>query len=218
MKYRRIILISAVLAGFGLIGCQKSRLKDYDGNVYKTVTIGKQVWMAEDLRVTRLNDGTPIPVVTSYDDWSSLTTPAFSWYNNDSINNPGSVLYNWYAISTSKLCPKGWHIPDNEEWTELGNYFGDAGVAGGELKETGTTHWRDPNTGATNSIGFTALPGGYRSYNGSFGFYGKSGHWWSSSQISDSLVYFWNIRYKSSELFKVPSIKPNGFCVRCIMD
>jgi uncharacterized protein (TIGR02145 family) len=218
MKFQDLFITAFVLLGFGLTGCQNNRLKDYDGNVYKTVTIGTQVWMAEDLRTTRFNDGTAIPAVTDYDAWASLTTPAYSWYNNDSLNNHGSGLYNWYAIATNKLCPEGWHVPTNEEWTLLGNYFGDAGAAGGELKEAGTAHWKDPNEGATNSSGFTALPGGYRSYNGSFGFQGVSGHWWSATQYSDSVVYFWNMRYKSKGLYNHLSNKPNGFCVRCIQD
>ena len=133
---------------------------DIDGNVYHTVTIGTQIWMVENLKTTRYNDGSPIPFVTDSSSWSNLTTPGYCWYNNDTTNkNTYGALYNWFAVNTGKLAPTGWHVPTDDEWTTLTTYLGGESIAGGKLKETGTTHWRTPNAGATNEIGFTASSG-----------------------------------------------------------
>jgi uncharacterized protein (TIGR02145 family) len=135
--------------------------KDVDGNVYNTVTIGAQVWMAENLRTTKYNDGTSIPLVTDSTKWSDLSTPAHCWYNNDKASYKATygALYNWYTVATDNLCPTGWHVPTTAEWQILKDYLGSS-VDGGKLKESGTTHWKSPNKGATNESGFTALPGG----------------------------------------------------------
>jgi uncharacterized protein (TIGR02145 family) len=138
-------------------------LTDADGNVYQTVTIGAQVWMAENLRTTKYNDGTPIPNVTLAADWNALTTGAYSDYNNDPANATDyGRIYNWYAINTGKLAPAGWHVPTTAEWATLVTTLGGEGTAGGPAKETGNAHWNAPNTGATNTSGFTGRGSGYR--------------------------------------------------------
>lgn len=208
-----------------------SVVNDIDGNEYNTVTIGTQVWMSEDLKVTRYNDGTPIPQVTRNEDWASLTTPAFTWYNNDDTNREEyGALYNWHAVQTGKLCPEGWRVPSDEDWIELISAYESNSKAGGALKEEGTDHWRSPNSGATNESGFTALPGGYRSYNGTFNLLRASGYWWSTTEDSwygagnstgdtaSTTVIFYNLRYKEREFYRFISEKSNGFCVRCIME
>ena len=166
MQQKNIKYFVAAIVWIGLTACHTNSIKDIDGNKYKTVTIGTQVWMAENLKTTKFNDGTPIPMVKENDAWANLTTPAFSWYNNDSIDNKRNygALYNWYTVSTNKLCPVGWHVPTEAEWATITAYLGEVGLAGGKLKDAGTVHWRTPNTGATNESGFTALPGGYRSF------------------------------------------------------
>lgn len=209
----------------------ENSVTDIDGNEYRTVRIGSQVWMAEDLKTTRFNDGTAIPQVTRTEEWASLTTPAFTWYNNDALNGEEyGALYNWYAVGTGKLCPLGWHVPSDQEWNELVSVYESNSRAGGALKEAGTDHWRNPNTGATNESGFTALPGGYRSYNGTFNLLRASGYWWSNTESSwfgaggtsgdtaSNTVIFWNLRYKERDLYRFISEKSNGFCVRCLMD
>lgn len=193
-------------------------MSDIDGNVYKTITIGTQTWMAENLRTTKYNDGTAIPNVTVDATWISLTTPAYCWYNNDAATYETTygALYNWYAINTGKLAPAGWHVPTDAEWTILSNYLGGESVAGGKLKEAGTTHWSSPNTGATNESGFTALPGGCRAYNG-FSNIGNCGYWWSST--SDNTGGAWD-----RSLFSNISLNKgegyydfgNGYSVRCV--
>jgi uncharacterized protein (TIGR02145 family) len=142
-----------------------STMTDRDGNVYKTITIGTQTWMAENLRTTTYNDDKPIPNVSDPIAWASLLSGAYCNYKDtsdvDFIATYGR-LYNWYAINTGKLAPQGWHVPSKAEFTTLINFLGGDAVAGGKLKETGTTHWLSPNTEATNESGFSALPSGYR--------------------------------------------------------
>jgi len=165
-------------------------ITDIDGNVYHAVTIGTQTWMVENLKVTKLNDGTSIPNVTALTAWNNLTTPGYCWYNNDIANKKlYGALYNWYNVSTGKLCPTGWHVPSVTEWTTLINYLGGESVAGGKLKETGTTHWVTPNTGATNTSGFTALPAGIR-YSNTDDFaesLGGETDFWTSTQYTNQL-------------------------------
>ena len=174
---------------------------DIDGNVYQTVRIGTQVWMVENLQTTHYNDGTAITLDTNTSTWGNLTTEAYCWYNNDSTTykNTFGALYNWYAVNTGKLAPKGWHVPSDSEWEVLGNYLGGDNVAGGPLKSTSML-WALPNTGATNSSGFSALPGGDRD-NYEFTDIGYVGSWWSStaSDASDSFnhIMLYNTAYVS---------------------
>jgi uncharacterized protein (TIGR02145 family) len=193
---------------------------DIDGNVYHTVTIGTQVWLVENLKTTRCNDGTPIPLVTDIASWSNLDTLGYCWYNNDIANkNTYGALYNWFAVNTGKLAIAGWHIPTDAEWTTLTDYLGGEDGAGGKLKETGTTYWRSPNAGATNESGFTALPGGHRDVNGSFNAMGDDGYWWSSTIYGTTgKVWYRNMNYNYAGVLSVSNNKKNGHSVRCIRD
>jgi uncharacterized protein (TIGR02145 family) len=193
-------------------------MTDIDGNTYKTVTIGTQTWMAENLKVTKYNDGTNIPNVTDDTEWGNLTTGAYCNYNNDQSNVATyGRLYNWYAVNTGKLCPTGWHVPSDAEWTELTDYLGGTG-AGGKLKETGTTHWASPNTGATNETGFTALPGGDRDSNGTFDFVGYYGSWWSATEYNATNALYRLMSNDFSLVSRFGSSKEVGFSVRCVRD
>ncbi len=189
-----------------------------DGNIYQTVTIGDQVWMAENLRY--------LPSVVESDTGSD--TIAFYYvygYEGTNVNAAKAteeyttygVLYNWSAACIS--CPQGWHLPSDEEWTQLIDYLGGENVAGGKLKETGTTHWYSPNIGATNETGFTALPGGYcRSRFGSFFHIGSNGFWWSSTDASYSTVQCLIMFHSNSRVERSFSNKSSGLSVRCIKD
>ena len=142
-----------------------------DGNTYNTIMIGTQTWMKENLKTTTFNDGTSIPLETDATKWAALTSSGYCYYNNDeaTYKDTYGVLYNWYTVNTGKLCPSGWHIPIEADWTNLTTFLGGENGAGGKLKESGTSHWINPNSGATNETKFTALPGGERvSVNGSF--------------------------------------------------
>jgi len=194
-------------------------MTDQDGGVYKTVTIGTQTWMAENLKVTTYNDGTTIPNVTDATAWSELTTGALCDYENTPSNSATyGKLYNWYAVNTGKLCPTGWHVPSDAEWTTLTDYLGGASVAGGKLKETGTTHWNSPNTDATNETGFTALPGGLRFNIGAFHFIGGYGNWWSATEGSATHAWDRNMDSRYSSVGRSNFDKELGFSVRCVRD
>jgi uncharacterized protein (TIGR02145 family) len=197
-------------------GVTYGTLTDQDGNVYKTVTIGTQIWMAENLRTTKYNDGTAIPNVIYKDEWSNLRTGAYVNYENsisaEFIATCGR-LYNWYAVNTGKLAPKGWHVPTDAEWTTLINFLGGK-YAAGKLKETGTTHWKTFNTGATNETGFTALPGGY------YGFYDilHSGYWWSATEQNATSAWSYYMYNNTTILETYNYSKGAGFSVRCVRD
>jgi uncharacterized protein (TIGR02145 family) len=192
---------------------------DIDGNVYNTVTIGTQVWMAENLRTTKYNDNTAIPNITDTTAWKALTTPAYCWYNNDASTYKANygALYNWYTVNTGKLAPKGWHVPTDAEWTTLTTYLGGAAVAGGKLKETGTVHWID-NMYATNETGFTALPGGLRWEDGLFYNVGVIGKWWSATEFLTNNAWYRQMYSKDSDVERYGYFKRPGFSVRCVKD
>jgi uncharacterized protein (TIGR02145 family) len=192
---------------------------DYDGNVYHTVNIHGQIWMVENLKSTHYNDGSgaEIPNVTD-NTWGSLTTPAYCWYNNDVANKAAyGALYNWYVVNTGKLCPTGWHVPSNDEWeTLINNLGGDTATVGGKLKEAGTAHWLTPNTGADNSSGFTALPGGSHYTDGQFYLNRKYGWYWSATESSATEAIHPYLIYNTGAITRTPGSKSIGFSVRCI--
>jgi uncharacterized protein (TIGR02145 family) len=220
MQHKNVTLLVATLVCTGLAGIQAQNVKDIDGNVYKTVTIGKQIWMAENLKTTRFNDGTAMSLVAADQSWGALTTPAFCFYNKDATANKNTygALYNWYTVNSNKLCPKGWHVSTDAEWTTLTTYLGGESVAGGKLRETGTTHWEKPNSGATNESGFTTLPGGYRNNHGAFANIGFFGFWWSATENVPTASWCRTMGCTGSDILRIFSLKKNGYSVRCIKD
>jgi uncharacterized protein (TIGR02145 family) len=201
-------------------GQNAQTLKDIDGNVYKTVNIGTQVWMAENLKTTKYNDGSAIPLVTDNTAWEALNTPAYCWYDNNETANKNTcgALYNWYTVNTNKLCPTGWHVPTREELTTLITYLGGESAAGGKLKEVGITHWKSPNAGATNETGFTALPGGYLHHAGTFFSIGSDGFWWLATEYDDTHAWNSSMHYNIINMKRQNFLKQNGFSVRCLRD
>jgi uncharacterized protein (TIGR02145 family) len=198
----------------------EGKVTDIDGNVYQTVTIGTQVWMAENLKVTHYRNGEAIPNITNATTWSGLTTGAYCEYNND-INNVATYgrLYNWYsAVDSRNIAPAGWHVPSDAEWQTLVDYLGGSSVAGGKMKEAGTTHWFSPNTGATNESGFSGLPGGYRVSSGTYYSIGYLAHFWSSTEYNSSSAWFRYLYYDGSEVARLYYNKRDGFSVRCVRD
>jgi uncharacterized protein (TIGR02145 family) len=193
------------------------KLIDNDWNSYKVIKIGNQLWMAENLKTTKFNDGTKIPVVSNYKEWSSLMSPGYCLYNNNAgkYKTKYGVLYNGYTVSTGKLCPLGWHVPSVEEWSSLTRYCGE-NTAGGKLKEI--DNWMSPNTGATNTTGFAARPGGSRGNLGSFMDLGIRGHWWSSTEYDNSNVQNTTLSYSNSNVTGSSDQKQSGLSVRCIKD
>jgi uncharacterized protein (TIGR02145 family) len=197
-------------------------LTDIEGKSYKTIPIGIQVWMAENLKTTKFNDGTAIPLLTNNAEWTNAVTSAYSWFdNNDSIyENIYGAFYNWFAVNTGKLCPTGWHVPSDSEWQLLVNYLGGSAIAGSKVKEIGTNNWALPNKDATNSSGFTSLPAGMRgSVDGTFGGQGFYGGWWSATELNTSpLGAAWSrwIHADTTVLARSEIFKKDGFAVRCI--
>jgi uncharacterized protein (TIGR02145 family) len=192
---------------------------DTDGNVYQTVKIGTQIWMAENLKTTRYNNGLSIPLISDSVAWSNLKASGFCWYNNDSVNNKNTfgALYDWYTVQTGNLAPNGWHVPTDSEWTVLTNYLGGISIAGGVLKEAGLLHWSSPNTGAKNTTGFSALPGGYRGATGPFTDIGNYGVWWSSTAYNSLYAWYRNMGYDGANVTPTYYDYYNdGFSVRCV--
>jgi uncharacterized protein (TIGR02145 family) len=183
-----------------------STVTDIDGNVYHTITIGTQVWMLENFKATKYNDGTDIPAVVAD------TAPGYCWYNNNAATykTPYGALYNWVSVHSGKLAPAGWHVPTDADWNVIQAYLGGSSVAGGAMKETGTTHWNG-STGATNSSGFTALPGGIRDEYGHFSSLGDNGGYWSADGTQHVYVY-----YGTAELGHTGDSWGCGFSVRCV--
>lgn len=193
---------------------------DIDGNVYATVKIGNQWWMAENLRVTHYRNGDEIPVVTVNDTWWTLAYGACCSYDN-SVDNLAVYgrLYNWRAVSDARgLAPEGWHVAADWEWSTLVDYLGGMGVAGGEMKETGTGHWLTPNEGATNSAGFNALPGGGRGYMGYFVGLQANAWFWSSTEYSSSRAYLRELSAYYANIYRLDHAKDYGYSVRCVKD
>lgn len=195
-------------------------VKDVESNSYNTIRIGNQVWMAENLRTATFNDGTAIPVVPDASEWSNLTTPGLCWYNNDELANRESygTLYNYFTVTTGKLCPSGWHIPSGAELQTLRETLGDTLTGGGKLKEEGTVHWRSPNTGADNSTGFTALPAGIRYFEGTYSSLAYFTSFWSSTRSDDNKIWYLSLYYSDAVAAINKTSGKDGFSVRCIKD
>jgi len=195
-------------------------LTDIDGNKYSTVQIGTQLWMKENLRTTRYKDGSDIPLVSDNVKWSNLASPGYCWYNNDAAiyGNTYGALYNWYTVGTNKLCPDGWHVPTEVEWTILTAYLGGENAAGGKLKEAGSFHWESPNAGATNESDFTALPGGFRNAASTYNNITYSGSWYSATEYDASNAWNHTIYSNSANLYPYCNSKRGGYSVRCLKD
>ncbi len=207
-------------------------IQDIEGNIYKTVKIGDQIWMAENLRTTKYKDGSSISLVTNNSSWAGMTTGAYCWYNND----PGSykylygALYNWYAGASAKLCPTGWHVPSDDEWHELilkldpnaqlvmGPTNKESYIAGGILKEVGLDHWASPNYGAVDEVDFTGLPGGYRSFQGPYSSLSVQGIWWTTNAYGTNHGWARYVENHSSSVTRDIGYKNFGNSIRCVKD
>ncbi len=208
---------------------------DFDGNIYQTVLIGSQCWMAENLKTTYYQNGTPIPNETNNSSWSNLTTGSYAWYDNDiSWKESYGALYNWYTtVDTNGLCPSGWHIPTHDEWTELTDFIGGTGSPhGNELKSCRMVNspldsicniyehprWDSSNQYGTDDYGFSGLPGGVRDFFGNFNNIGMNGIWWSSTESSSYYVWRCALDYDFGYVTVCNSHKRSGFSVRCLKD
>ena len=212
-----------------------------DGKVYKTVKIGNQVWMAENLNVSKFRNGDLIPEAKNEEDWKAAgenKQPAWCYYDNDMRNGEKyGKLYNWYAVNDSRgLAPKDWQISSSKDWEKLASGLGGIEdnnykfesdpnisltmIAGGKMKSSGTRHWKSPNRNATNESGFSALPGGFRSLTGvlylSFNSIYVFGSWWTSSENDSNSAWYRNLSYGTGALLKNTGLKSIGYSVRCV--
>ena len=193
---------------------------DQEGNSYKTMIIGSQEWMAENLKTSSYRNGNPIPNVQSKDEWVQLDAGAWVHYDNNVENEcPYGKLYNWYAVSDNRgLCPTGWRVPTDDDWDQLTDHLGDLNSAGAKMKSAGTVYWAGENSGAVNSSGFSGLPGG-SSINGDFNEIGKHGRWWSSTKHPTfGSAYYRQLNYHLASLKRHDLSQYQGFSVRCIRE
>jgi uncharacterized protein (TIGR02145 family) len=193
-------------------------VSDIDGNTYETVKIGSQIWMSENLKTSKYRDGSPIP--TNLDDvkWANTSSGAYAIYNNDPANNSTyGKLYNWYAVTDRRdLCPTGYHVPSDEEWSILENFLGGTNVAGGKMKTA--TGWKSPYVKATNESGWSGLPGGYRTNNGVYSSVTYYGYWWSTAESSSSSSWYRYLGMDNGNSIRYSYNNQAGFSVRCLMD
>ncbi|MCE9540906.1 MAG: fibrobacter succinogenes major paralogous domain-containing protein [Bacteroidetes bacterium] len=231
-KIDLIIFLIGLAVHINLTNAQNRPLKktetvtDIDGNTYKTIKIGTQVWMAENLKVTKYRNGEAIPNVLGIAN-DSLVSGAWCYFENDSLFNIAyGKLYNWYAVNDSRgISPVGWHIPSNDEWTVLVNYLGGYNIAGGKMRESDTIHWpvpkitrwTPPEINANNESGFTALPGGF-SRDGSFYNY-NNGYWWSATEYNRGIAWLYYLDYfYITQVYSKEFYKSDGIPIRCVKD
>ncbi len=207
------------LVGTGPGGISTSTIFDCDGKAYPIITLGDQVWMAENLRVTHYRNGDSIPNETDAGAWGGLTTGAYCWYDNEQANGETyGALYNAHTGNDHRgLCPAGWHVPTHAEWTTLTTYLGGISVAGGKMKATSDL-WNSLNTDATNSSSFSGLPGGNRKSSGSYASIGYYGIWWSSTEELPDDARYRALGYDFSFVPEGYANKRNGFSVHCLRD
>lgn len=212
------LLIVAFLAIKG--SSEGQTVTDADGNVYQTVIIDTQEWIKENLKTTRFNDGIAIPLVSGNTAWENLNTPAYCYYNNDSITNKSvyGAMYNWYAVNTGKLCPVGWRVPTNIDWNNLIDFLGGSFVASSAMRESGTLHWLSPNSDADNSSNFTALPAGHRMLSGNYNDIGGYTSFWTSTEDAPGYAPYRFFSYLSTEIkrYSFNNDEFFGLSVRCM--
>lgn len=227
MKKKETAMLPLCLLFLVMMSCDPNTVTDVEGNVYKTVTIGSQVWMAENLKTTSYRDGSPIQYPgADTTKWVTDTDGSYAWYDDDKAKyrDTYGALYNWYAVvNPAGVCPSGWRVPDDDDWETLFDFLGGTAVAGGKMKTTGTLEdgtglWRSPNTAATNESGFSGLPAGYRGGGGWYDYMGGSAGWWSRSDFQELGARSPTIDYGDARVFTGVSGYHIGFSVRCLKD
>ena len=226
--YARAYVKNEVGTGYGEQVVFNTKVTDIEGNMYGTVYIGNQVWMTENLRTTRLNDDTQIPNIIDNDEWISVSTSAYCWYNNDKTFKPTyGALYNWFTINSGKLCPAGWHVPSDTEFNSLeialgmqadqSHVWGWRGTNHG-FKMKNNTGWGENGNG-NNSSGFSAIPGGYRfGADGTFVFQTTITYWWASTENDADRGWYRRLDSASDQVYRASTSKKGGKYVRCVKD
>jgi len=219
---KRHLILLFLLPSLPILCDGQQPVRDADGNSYPVVTIGTQVWMTENLKTTRFRDTTGILQVDDTTAWGFQSMPAYCWYGNVPTNKDAfGALYNGFAAGSGRLCPDGWHVPDTAEWNTLVRFLGGKEVAGGKLKtkgslETGTSYWFTPNTGASNTSGFSALPAGARELDGNFHYLFSHGYFWTSTPAGTGFIYYRLLSYDYPDVLSGSLNIQDGLSVRCI--
>jgi uncharacterized protein (TIGR02145 family) len=240
-KNSRIWFYQLFVMGLILIltySCKKDedsimKITDADGNVYASVTLGSQDWLVENLKTTKYNDNTNIPLITDNAEWAALSSPAYCLYNNDiGKKEVYGALYNWYSVNSNKLCPIGWHVPTDEDWTILTEYLANNGYgyegSGADIGKSlaSKSGWsQDPTPGfvgndqsTNNKSGFNAVPSGYRIMNGEFANIGEIDYWWTATEFNDAWSWMRHLFYQTNMVYRWYDYKQYGYSVRCIKD
>ena len=224
---RKLLFTAIAIIGFATATMAQTQIKkesifkvkDFDGNLYDTIHIGTQIWLKQNLKTTHYKNGKVIPIVADYSAWAALARGAYCDYDNTSANSiTYGRLYNWYAVNTGSLCPTGWHVPTDAEWTTLTTYLGGEAIAGDKLKKADIANWTWTTSTGANQSGFNALPGGSRYWNGSYDLVGNNGHWWSSTEINTKVAWFMGMIDNTSTAIVNGDTKQTGFSVRCLRD
>ncbi len=231
----RRIWFSLLLINFLLVlSCEKEKntvmtlkpgpvygsISDKDGNTYKTLLIGTQTWMVQNLKTTKYNDGTLIPIISDLSSWDNLLSPGCCWDDDFlSYKKTYGILYNWWVVNSGKLCPVGWHIPTNQEWSQMITYLGGGMIAGGMLKESSLSYWKTPNQGASNMSYFWGLPGGMvESSDSSFQRITEIGCWWTRTSHNKDMAIARVMYYSNESVQEVFYNKKCGLSIRCVWD
>lgn len=193
--------------------------KDVDGNMYQSVVIGTQTWLTENLKVTRYSDATDIKQITDKTQWAKTTAPAFCWYDNDVANKDEyGALYNWHAVNGGNICPKGWHVPTDAEWTTLEEFVGGAQQAAEILKEKGTTHWKTTSAAVSDPYHFSARAAGFRNSDGDFTYQLSDCCWWTATSSTSTYARNRSFSYYDKGISQRDIQRSNGYSIRCVMD
>jgi len=218
---KNLMLMLVFIASSLIIYSQETNetITDIDGNVYKTIKIGTQTWMLENLKTTKYNSGAPIQKLMDVEKWQFDISGAYAWYNDDESNKDiYGALYNWAAVKKGNLAPKGWHIPSIEEWQVMIDFLGGEKIAGGKLKDLGTDFWDSPNKGADNSSGFKAVATGCKSKEGSYLLVGNRSLFWSSTSSNLLQAKSITLIFNSPKASVFATSKNYGCAIRCIKD
>jgi len=219
VKYAKVFLLLFLISCLEIQLSIGQTVKDVEGNEYRTGTIGKQVWMAENLRTTKYRNGDLIPTTPgSKSDIRNEVKPIYQWTFSNTEKNTETYgrLYTWYAVTDNRgVCPVGWHVPTDAEWTALVTFLGGEVIAYTRMKEVGNDHWLKYDTGS-NDAGFYALPGGLRTFNGTFEDMGISGNWWTATEYDQSCAWYRHMKGDQNNISRYLCLKRNGLSVRCV--
>ena len=220
-KLRLGIIIVFLCRVFTPVSAKKAgeSAKDVDGNIYESVVIGTQTWLTENLKSTRYDDATEIKEIKDNGEWAKATAPGFCWYNNDAANKDEyGALYNWHVIKNGNICPKGWHVPTDAEWTTLETFVGGSAQAALMLKEKGTQHWKSTSDAVGDTYNFSAIAAGFRNSDGNFTYQLSDCCFWTATPSTPTYAHNRSFSYYDKGINSRDIQRTNGYSIRCVKD